>query len=148
MNYSFSGINIAKDIHTFQVDYVQNNADIIIPGLSEDFRNRLIDKISQQTNLSEVKSDGDLVFEAEISDYYIEPVALTAQQIAAKNKLVIKIKLSYSNAKKEEDNFNKLYSYFYEYEASLNKSEIEEEAHKEIFEKILTDIFSDTLAKW
>jgi len=148
MSYSFSGINISKDIKTFQVDYIPNNAPLVVPGLHEDFRNMLIDKINRMTNLTQVNENGDLVFEGEITDYYIEPVAQTAQQTASQNRLTIKIKIDYTNNKNDEDSFSKTYYWFKEYPANISQNEIEAEANEEILKKILDDIFNDTLAKW
>jgi len=148
VNYSFSGINIGKNIKTFEVPYIPNNASIIVPGINDEFRNELIDKITQNTNLDEDKNNPDLVFEAEITDYSVQPVSLTAEQTAAMNRLTISIKLAYINHKNEKDNFTKSYSHYYDYPATQSRIEIQDEAHKEIFNQILEDIFSDTLAKW
>ncbi len=148
VNYSFSGINISKDIKTFQVDYFPNNAPLVVPGLNEDFTNMLIDRINQQTNLTQVKDGGDLIFQGEITDYNFAPVALTANQAAAKNRLTIKIQIDYTNQKNEKDNFSKTYSWYYDYPANINRTEIEAEAQKEILENILDNLFNDTLAKW
>jgi hypothetical protein len=148
VNYSFTGVNISKDIKTFQVDFFPNNADIIVPGLNEDFRNMLIDEINQKTNLVLVENNGDIVFQGEITDYYVEPVSLTAEQTAAQNRLAIKIKIDYTNTKNDEDDVSKTYSWYYDYDASLTRNDVESEAHKEILERILEDLFKDTITKW
>ncbi len=148
VNYSFSGINISKDIKTFQVDYFENNASLVVPGINNDFRNMLIDKISQSTNLEQVKKGGDLVYEGEITTYEVQPVALTAEHTAAMNRLTISVKIDYTNNKNEKDNYTKTYSYYYDFDANKNREDIQDEAHEDIFKRILNDIFNDTLAKW
>jgi hypothetical protein len=148
MNYSFSGINIGKGIETFQVNYIPNNAMIVEPGLNNEVRNELIDRIISRTNLTEAKTDGDLVYEAEITEYSVAPVAMTANQTASQSRLTIALKLNYTNTKKEDDNFNKTYTWHYDFAANKSINAIKEDAHKEIFEKIIGDIFNETLAKW
>ncbi len=148
INYSFTGINIGKNIKTFSVSYFPNNASLVVPGINDEFRNLLIDKITQSTNLEQVKAEGDLSFEGEITDYNIQPVSLTAGQTAAMNRLTISVKIIYTNRKKDEDSFTKTYSYYYDYPADKSRVEIQDEAHQVIFEQILNDIFNDTLAKW
>ena len=148
VNYSFSGINISKDIKTFEVDYIPNNASFIVPGLNEEFRNMLIDRIDQQTNLVQVENNGDITFQGEITDYKVSPVALTAGQTAAQNRLTISIKIDYINRKNEAENVQKTYSWYYDYPANLTRDQIAAEAHKKILETILDNLFSDTLAKW
>ena len=148
VNYSFTGINVSKDIKTFEVDYIPNNAPYIVPGMNEDFRNMLIDRINSQTSLTQVKSDGDIIFQGEITDYHVEPAALTAGQSAAKNRLKITIKVDYINNKNEEENVSKTYSWYYDYPADLTREDVATDAHQNILETILDNIFSDTLAKW
>ncbi len=148
MSYSFTGINISKDIKTFQVDYFPNNAPLIEPGLNEDFRNKLIDRIDRQTNLTQVKSNGDIIFQGEIIDYKIEPVALSAGQTAAKNRLTIALKIEYTNTKNADDNFDKRYSWYYEYPAATGLNDIKTQAQEDILNTILDNLFNDTLAKW
>jgi len=148
VNYSFSGINISKDIKTFQVDYIPNNAPLIVPGLNEDFRNRLIDRINQQTNLTQVKENGDIIFQGEITDYRIEPAAPAAGQTASQNRLTIAIKIDYINNKTPEDNITKKYAWYKDYPANSSLNDIQDEADKEILTTILDNLFNDTLAKW
>jgi len=145
VNYSFTGINVSKDIKTFEVDYMPNSAPYIVPGMNEDFRNMLVDRINSQTSLTQVKSDGDIIFQGEITDYHVEPVALTAGQSAAKNRLTI---ADYINNKNEEENVSKTYSWYKDYSANLTREDVAADAHKKILETILDNIFSDTLAKW
>ncbi len=148
VNYSFSGINISKDIKTYEVDYIPNNAPLVEPGLNEDFRNMLIDRIDRQTGLTQVKNNGDIVFQGEIVDYKIEPAALSAGQTAAMNRLTIGIKIDYINQKNPDDNISKRYSWYYDYPASTSINDIKAQAHEEILKTILDNLFNDTLAKW
>jgi len=148
VNYSFSGINISKDIKTFQVDYIPNNAPLVVPGLNEEFRNMLIDRIDRQTSLTQVKENGDLIFQGEITDYKIEPAALSTGQTAALNRLTIALKIDYTNNKNQDDNTSRTYSWYKDYPASTSLTDIQAEAHQEILETILENLFKDTLAKW
>ena len=148
VNYSFTGINISSDVKTFQVDYFTNTASFVVPGLNEDFRNLLIDRIDRQTSLTQVNHNGDIIFKGEIVDYRVDPVAMTAGQTAGQNRLTIKIKIDYINTKNEEDNLNKVYSWYYDYPANTNRLDIQTEAHKAILTNILDNLFNETLAKW
>ncbi len=148
VSYSFTGITVSKEVKTFQVDYFPNNAPLIEPGLNEDFRNKLIDRIDRQTSLTQVKSGGDIVFQGEIVDYKIEPAALSAGQTAAQNRLTIVIKVEYTNNLNQDDNISKRYSWYYEYPASTSLDDIKQQAHEEILNTIIDNLFNDTLAKW
>lgn len=147
--YSLTGANVSPDVKTFQVNYFQNNAEVVEPGIERTFTRRLQDLIQNQTNLSLTNTDGDLVYEGEITQFRVTPMTATANQRAAQNRLTITINVRFTNKKKEEDDFEKPFSFYYDYDGNdmltggtLNL------ALDEIFERITQDIFNATLAKW
>ncbi|WP_044402907.1 LPS assembly lipoprotein LptE [Lacinutrix sp. Hel_I_90] len=147
--YSLSGTNIDSSVKTYQVNYFQNNAQLIEPGLDRDFTNALADLIQNQTNLELVTSNGDLVYEGEITEYRISPTTATANNTAAQNRLTIGILVRFYNKQNEEDDFEKTFSFFYDYEGSSQLSgSIKATAFEEIFDRITQDVFNDSLAKW
>ena len=75
-------------------------------------------------------------------------MSATANNTAAQNRLKMTVAFRYINTKREEDDFNKNYSFFYDFPAQLQIYDVKEAAHKEIFDRITQDIFNDTLAKW
>ena len=109
--YNFTG---AKPVNakTFQVNYFQNNADLIEPGIDLKFTRELQDIIQNQTNLNLVNQGGELLYEGEIVDYRISPMTATAYQRAAQNRLTIAVNVRFSNRNKEDDNFEKRFSFF------------------------------------
>ena len=147
--YSFTGASIPSDVKTFQVNYFQNNAILVEPGLDRDFTLALQDLITNQTNLSLVNSNGDIVYEGEITEYRISPTTATADNTAAQNRLTVSVNVRFYNRKKEEDDFEKRFSFFYDYagDAQLIGSR-KDTALTEIFERITQDIFNESLAKW
>lgn len=147
--YSFTGVQDLKGVKTYQVNYFQNNAELIEPGLDRDFTNALADLIQNQTNLELVTSNGDLVYEGEITSYRISPTTATANNTAAQNRLTIGIKVRFYNKKNEEDDLEQTFSFFYDFEGSTQLSGgVKATAFDEIFERITQDIFNATLAKW
>lgn len=146
--YNFTGTG-KIDAKTFQVNYFQNNAELIEPGIERTFTLRLQDLIQNQTNLSLTNSGGDLVYEGEITDYRISPMTATADQRAAQNRLTIRVNVRFTNRKKEEDDFEKSFSFFYDFPgANLPAGAQLTTALDEIFERITQDIFNESLAKW
>jgi uncharacterized protein YceK len=147
--YSFTGANVSADVKTFQVNYFQNNAEIVEPGIERTFTLRLQDLIQNQTNLSLTNSGGDLVYEGEITQYRITPMAATADQRAAQNRLTVTVNVRFTNKKKEEDDFEKPFSFYYDFPGTdLPTPAILNTALDEIFERITQDIFNASLAKW
>lgn len=147
--YSFTGTSINPDVKTIQIDYFPNNAPLVEPTLSREFTTALQDLFLRQTNLSLVKSGGDLQFEGEITGYRIEPTTATANQTAAQNRLTITVKVRFYNNKNEDDNFEKDFSHYYDYSGSeiLVGGQLQT-AFDEILERITEDIFNASVAKW
>lgn len=146
--YNFTGTgNI--DAKTFQVNFFQNNADLIEPGIDRQFTLALQDLIMNQTNLNLVSESGDLVYEGEIIDYRITPMTATADQQAAQNRLTIRVNVRFINKKKEADDFEKTFEFYYDFPGNeLPSGGILNTAITTIFERITQDIFNESLAKW
>ena len=151
--YSFTGASIPSGVTTFQVNFFENLAgnrpgSTVEPGLDNDFTNALQDIIINQTNLNLVSEGGELIYEGEITKYSVTPMAATANITAAQNRLEMSVDFRFFNIKKEDDDFEKKYSFFYDFPAELQVYDVIDSAHKEIFDRITQDIFNDTLAKW
>lgn len=146
--YNFTGAK-PVDAKTFQVNYFQNNAPLVEPGIERIFTLELQDIIQSQTNLNLVLQGGELLYEGEIVDYRVTPMTATADQRAAQNRLTITIMVRFSNRNKEEDNFEKRFSFFYDFDANqqLVGSQLTT-ALDVIFERITQDVFNESLAKW
>jgi len=146
--YSFTGADTGN-AKTFQVNRFENNALLVEPGLERDFKLALEDLIQNQTNLGLVQSNGDLVYEGEITDYRISPTTATSENTAAQNRLTISVKIRFYNKKKEDDDLEQSFSFYYDYAGSSQLiGSLKTTAHEEIFERLTQDIFNATLAKW
>lgn len=146
--YNFTGTG-QIDAKTFQVNYFQNRAELIEPGFDRDFTLALQDLIQNQTNLNLVSQNGDLIYEGEITEFRVAPMSATADQRAAQNRLTVRVNVRFTNTKKETDNFEKSFSFFYDFPAeSQLTGPILQTAKNEIFERITLDIFNESLAKW
>ena len=152
-NYSFTGASIPDGTESFQVNLFENNSgnnvgSIFEPGLDRDFTVALQNILENQTNLEMLQTNGDLVYDGEIIEYRVSPMTATANLDAAQNRLTITINVIFSNLKKEEDNFERRFSFYYDFPAEQQLISVKNEAHEIIFERITQDIFNASLAKW
>mgnify|MGYP006229612335 FL=1 len=151
-NYSFTGASIPEGTETFQVNLFENNSgnnvgSIFEPGLDRDLTLALQNILENQTNLQLVQSNGDLLYEGEIIEYRVSPMTSTADLNAAQNRLTISVNINYTNFKKEEDNFERRFSFFFDFPAEQQLISIKNEAHEIIFERLTQDIFNASLSK-
>lgn len=146
--YNFTGTG-KIDAKTFQVNFFQNYASVIEPGIDRTFTLNLQDLIQNQTNLNLVNSGGDLVYEGEITEYRVSPMTATANQTAAENRLTIAVNVRFTNKNNSVDNFERRFSFYLDYSGnSLLTGARLNEAIAFIYERITQDIFNASLAKW
>jgi len=149
VSYSFSGISLSPETKTFQVNYFQNEARLIEPGIDRQFTIALQDLITNQTSLDLVNSNGDIVYEGEIVEYRIAPTTATAQNTAAQNRLTIAVNVRFFDKNDTDAEFEQRFSFFYDYPGSAQLVGSQRDtAVEEIFERITQDIVNASLAKW
>ena len=145
--YNFTGGSTGS-AKTFQVNFFQNRAPLIEPGMDREFTFYLQDLINNQTNLSLTNSNGDLVYEGEITNFTVAPMAATADQRAAQNRLTVTVNVRFTNNKEEDKDFEKQFSHYYDFPANAQLSSVKSAAFEAIFERIGQDIFNASLANW
>jgi hypothetical protein len=147
--YSFTGASVAPNIKTFQVNFFRNNALIVEPGLDRLFTQRLQDIIVNQTSLDLTNQNGDLIYEGEITEYYVAPITATAQNTAAQNRLTITVNVRFFDTKNDGNDLEQRFSFYFDYAggAQLVGSQ-RDDAVSVIFERITQDVFNATLARW
>jgi len=150
--YNFSGADIGTAT-TFQVNFFQNYAgqspgSTIEPGLDRAFTNALQEMINNLTSLSLTGSNGDLLYEGEIVEYKVTPMTATADQLTAQNRLTMSVNVRFFNKTKEDADFERRFSFFYDFDAAAALTSIQAKAHEEIFERLAQDIFKASLGNW
>lgn len=146
--YSFTGADTGG-ASTFQVNFFENTADIVEPGLDRAFTVALQDLIQNQTSLSLVNSGGDLIYEGEIVDFYEAPMTATADNRAAQNRLTITVMVRFYNSIQPENDFERRFSFYHDYPANSQLSgSVLDTALDEIFTRITQEIFNASLTNW
>ncbi len=135
--YSFTGASIPPRAETVSVSYFPNDASLVQPTLSQYFTESLQDKFLRQTNLQLVDGVGHLHFEGAIADYRTEPVAISGDDRAARNRLTITVRVSFYNEFDEDADFSRTFSRYYEYDSNLSLAEVEDEAMEIITEELV-----------
>jgi hypothetical protein len=147
VKYNFTGTG-KINAKTFQVNYFTNNAEIVEVGIERIFTQKLQSTILNQTNLDLVTSGGDLIYEGEIVEYRIAPMSANAAQQSSQNRMTITVNVRYSNKNTEDDNFERRFSFYHDYDANKLPSEVLNDALEGIYGRITQDIFNESLAKW
>lgn len=146
--YSFSGASIPPEAKTVSVQYFPNYAPLVSPTLSNEFTTALRDAVMNQTPLDMVEEGGDLAFEGEITDFKTAPMAITADQTAALNRLTITVKVRFSNKFDDSKDFETSFSHYEDYPSDQDLSAVQETLSATIITALVEDIFNKALVNW
>jgi hypothetical protein len=148
VSYSFSGASISPQVKTVSVQYFQNRASLVQPGLTQYITDALIDKCKAQTNLATVNGIGDVNFEGEISDYNTRPLTVAADAQAAMNRFTISVKVKFTNSIEPDLSFEQTFSRYEDYNSNIDLSQVEKDLSARIIEMIVEDIFNQAFVNW
>jgi len=125
VNYSFSGTSIQADVKTVTINYFEYKALKVNPNLSND--------------LTEAMRD---------TGYEVRAAAVTANEVAAQNRLTVTVKLKFTNRKYPEDDFEKNFSAYSDYDSTNSLDAVESTLCQEIIDKLVEDMFNASVAQW
>lgn len=148
ISYSFTGASIAPNVKTFSVYYFPNRAKLVNPNLSQQFTDGLQEKLIKQTSLNQISENGDLEFNGQITDYDVKPINIVQGDLAAQNRLTIGIKVKFTNNKDHEQDWEKTFTAYEDFESNNSLSSVEDRLVPEIIKKLTDDIFNASVANW
>ena len=146
--YSFSGTSIQPDVKTICIEPVENKAMKVNPSLANSLFEAMCDKYKKLTKLEQVEDGGDLYVLATIESYQVSAAAVTADEVAALNRLTVTVKVKFVNEKHPEDNFEKSFAAYEDYNSENALDAVEGTLCDTIIDKIVEDIFNATVANW
>lgn len=153
VKYSMSGASTTAS--TISIAEFYNNADLGPANMAQVFTNEIKNYFVQNSSLRVVAENGELQLEGEIADLRITPIAPTATgdpteiNRASSTRLTITVKATYVDTTDEKLSFrDKTFSFYKDFDNELNVSDVEEAFIKEIFQRIINDIFNASVANW
>jgi hypothetical protein len=148
ISYSFSGASISPEVKTISVQYFQNRASLVQPGLSQQLTDALLDKCKAQTNLGITTGIGDVNFEGEITDYSTRPGTVSADARAAVNRFTISVRVKFTNTVDPDLSYEQTFSRYEDYDSSFDLSAVEAELSGKIITLLVEDIFNRAFVNW
>ncbi len=146
--YSFSGTSIQSDVYTVNIHYFEYKALRVNPTLSNDLTEALKDQFRRLTRLEQVDENGDLDIVGEIIGYDVKAMGITANEVAAQNRLTVNVKIYFTNNKYPEDNLEQSFSAYADFDATQSLDAVESSICEEIIDQLVEDIFNATVAQW
>lgn len=146
--YSFSGTSIQPDVKTITIDYFEYKALTVNPKLSAQITEEMKEKFRKLTKLEQVDEEGDLELYGEVTGYAVSTAGVSANEEAAMNRLTVSVKVKFTNRKYPEDDFDKSFSAYADFDSSQLLDSVQDSLCEEIVTKLVEDIFTASVAQW
>ena len=112
------------------------------------FNNRLKDEFASHTKLSQVKRNGDLKIEGEITQYQQRNKSVSAEGYSAQTELSITVNVRFTNNVNHQEDFERQFTASQAYETTQSLNSVQEELVTEIIKDLCDQIFNATVANW
>ncbi|MBQ1886412.1 MAG: LptE family protein [Bacteroidales bacterium] len=148
--YTFSGTSLQPDIKTIFVANLENRAMQINPTLAANLTEALQDKYRRFTKLEMVYDEADLEVTGYITGYEVTPTAVTADEVASRNRLTITVRIFYKNNKYPDEAFpgGRSFAAYQDYDSTNSLDSVQDVLCQQIIETLVEDIFNATVAEW
>lgn len=146
--YSFTGTTLSSELKTITI----NNFVMATAGGPASMPLTLTEKLKEyyqrNTGLKIKPNEGDLFLDGSITNYELTPVSVTSGDKAAMNRLTIVVEVRFMNKMKEDENFEKEFSFYQDFPQEQSLSQVESTLVPKILDQIVLNIFNDTAAQW
>ena len=144
----YSMLDGSIDAESFSVEIFEEQAANAPAGYGISYTEYLRDFIVSRSKLKLTAEEADIEISGKISKYFTSPVSIQSDENAATNRLTISIEVSVINNKDEKQSFERNFSQFSDYDASLDLSAVEDELIEDINEKLSQDIVNQLSSNW
>lgn len=149
ISYKLNGASIDyATTKTISFEYIPIKAAMVYAPLAVNFNDELQAKYANQTKLEQVRSDGDLQISGAITGYSLTPQAVKKDAYAAETRLTVKIKIKFVNKNNKNENFDKEFSAYRDFDATQMITDVQDGLCDEIIKEIVEQIFNATVANW
>lgn len=149
VSYKFNGASIDyTKTKTIQIaDFPIRSSHVWAP-MASIFNNQLKDVFANHTRLIQVKRNGDMKIEGEITQYSQRNKAVTAEGTSAQAELSMTVNVRFTNNANHSEDFEKQFTATSTFETTQSLNSVQEELVTQMVEDITDQIFNATVANW
>lgn len=141
-------MSIPPEVKTVRVQYIENKARIINPQLSQRLTDKLRQKVTNQTRLSQTNNDeAHYDISGQIVEYYVTTSGISGQK-AASNNLNVTVHLVFKNRLDDTKSFEADLTRNFPFSSSKSLNEAEAELNDEIIQNLTDEIFNRIFSNW
>jgi hypothetical protein len=148
---SLNGASIPPDLKTIDIQFFENNSQLVVPTLSQTFTEALKNRIRTQTNISIIRGEANATMSGAITGYSIAPVSIQATNsntapIAGASRLTITVQVKYVYDADKKLSFEESFTKSKDFTG--DSASQEQTLIPEIVKQLTDDIFNRAFANW
>ena len=149
VSYKFNGASIDySKTKTIQIADFPLRSSYVWGPMGPMFNNELKDMYSSHTKLIQVKRNGDLKLEGEITQYQQRNKSVSAEGYSAQTELLMTVNVRFTNNANHNEDFERQFTATASYETTLSLNSVQEELVAQMIKDICDQIFNATVANW
>ena len=149
VSYKFNGASIDySKTKTIQINDFPIRSSYVWGPMAPMFNNQLKDQFANHTKLTQVKRNGDLKIEGEITRYEQRNKSVSAEGYSAQTELSITVNVRFTNNVKHDEDFEKQFTAQQSYDSTQSLNSVQEELVNLMVKDLCDQIFNATVAQW
>ena len=149
VSYKFNGaiIDYTKT-KTIQINDFPIRSAYVWGPMANIFNNQLKDQYANHTKLIQVKRNGDLKIDGEITRYEQRNKSVSAEGYSAQTELSMTVNVRFTNNVNHNEDFERQFTASASYETTMSLNSVQEELVTQMVKEICDQIFNATVANW
>ncbi|MDE7086187.1 MAG: hypothetical protein K2M96_08845 [Prevotella sp.] len=149
VSYKFNGASIDyTKTKTIQIADFPIRSSYVWGPMGPLFNNELKDQYANHTRLIQVKRNGDLKIEGEITQYQQRNKSVSAEGYSSQTELSMTVNVRFTNNANHSEDFERQFTASSYYETTQSLNSVQEELVTQMCKEICEQIFNATVANW
>ena len=147
--YTFNGASIDyTKTKTIQISDFPIRSNFVWAPMSSIFNNELKDQFANHTKLMQVKKNGDLKIDGEITRYEQRNKSVSSEGYSAQTELSMTVNVRFTNNANHKEDFERQFSATASYETTMSLASVQEELVSQMTKDIVGQIYNATVVNW
>ncbi len=149
VSYKFNGASIDySKTKTIEIADFPIRSSYVWAPMGSIFNNELKDIFANHTRLIQVRRNGDMKIEGEITQYSQRNKAVTSEGTSAQAELSMTVNVRFTNNANHNEDFERQFTATASFETSQSFTSVQEDLVNQMVEDLVDQIFNATVANW
>ncbi len=149
IEFSFNGASINYNkTKTIQIADFPNRSSYVWGPMASMFNNQLKDQYANHTHLTQLKRNGDMKIEGEITQYTQRNKSVSSEGYSAQTELSMTVNVRFTNNANHAEDFERQFTATSSYETTQSLNSVQEELVTQMVKELSDQIFNATVANW